>query len=141
MSFTGEFRRTIDSKGRLIVPPQMREELEEDEAVLVIAPDNCIEMHSGPGWRAYEQSLVEQRRSKPQIRAVIRRISASAHADQVDRQGRLHVPQNLRDYAGIEREVVIIGHLDRAEIWSPERFEQAAVPQDEMAGFFAELEL
>ena len=139
MSFTGEFHHTVDSKGRLIVPARMREELEDGHVVLVVSPDGCIEMYSGERWREYELKLLEQRRSRPESRAVIRRIAASAHSDQVDRQGRLQIPAHLRGHAGIERDVVVAGSLDHAEIWSPERWEQAQ--ESDLKDDFGRLEL
>jgi MraZ protein len=141
LSFTGEFRRTIDAKGRLIVPALMRSELENDTAILVVSPDGCIDMYSGDGWRDYEGKLLDQRRSNPTARAVVRRIAASAHSDQIDRQGRLHIPDHLRAWAGIERDVTVVGALDRAEIWAPERWQDAAIPEEGLRQGFGELEM
>jgi MraZ protein len=124
LSFTGEFHHTIDSKGRLIVPSRLRDKLRDDEVVLVVSPDGCIDMWSGDGWRDYERKLLEQRRSNPGNRAVIRSIAASAHTDQVDRQGRMAIPEHLRRHAGIDRDVIVVGALDHGEIWSPERYER-----------------
>ncbi len=141
MSFTGEFRRTIDSKGRLIVPSQMRGQLEDDVVTLVVGPDGCVEMWSGDEWRDYERRLLDQRRSNPTARSVVRRIAASAHTDEVDRQGRLHIPDNLREWAEVERDVVVIGQLNHAEIWNPQRWEGAAMPQDKLSEGFEQLDL
>jgi MraZ protein len=141
LSFTGEYRRTIDSKGRLIVPAQMRGELEDETVTLVASPDRCVEIWSGNEWRAYEQKLLEQRRSNAVARSVVRRIAASARADRVDRQGRLHIPDHLREWARIDRDCWVVGHLDHAEIWSPEGWEEAAMPQDQLRTGFEELDL
>lgn len=122
--FTGEFRHAIDAKGRLIVPSRMRETLTDDTVVLTRWTDGCIALFSSEGWASFERSLIEQRKNNPEARTAVRLISASAHPDTVDRQGRIGVPQHLRDHAGIDREVVITGVIDRAEIWSPERWEQ-----------------
>jgi MraZ protein len=122
LSFTGEFRHTIDSKGRLIVPSRLRDQLQDDEVVLVVSPDGCIDMWSGEAWRDYERKLLEQRRSNPGVRSAIRTIAASAHSDRVDKQGRMTIPAHLRRHAGIDRDVVVIGSFDHAEIWSPERW-------------------
>lgn len=124
LSFTGEFRHTVDAKGRLIVPARLRDELEEDRVVLAVWPDGCVAMWSGQGWRDLEQRLLDQTRSDRNVRAVVRAIAASAHSDQVDRQGRINLPQHLREHAGIERDVVIVGALDHGEIWGPDRWEQ-----------------
>lgn len=139
MSFTGEFRHTIDAKGRLIVPSRLREELENDQVVLTQWLDGCVAMWSGEGWRALERLLLEQRRTDSAARAVVRAIVASARTDEVDRQGRVMVPPHLRDLAGITRDVVVTGALDHAEIWSPEAWDRerskvASGRLDELAG-------
>lgn len=124
MSFTGEFRHTIDAKGRLIVPSRLRDELEDDKVVLVVWPDGCISLWSGPGWQNLQGELLRQSKASPANRSAIRAIASSAHTDLVDRQGRISVPQHLRDYAGIDRDVVVVGVLDHGEIWSPQRWDQ-----------------
>ena len=141
MSFTGEYRRTIDSKGRLIVPSQMRGEIEDETVTLVASPDGCVEMWSGDNWRNYERKLLEQRRSSTVARSVTRRIAASARSDRIDRQGRLHIPDHLREWAAVDRDVWVVGHLDHAEIWSPNRWEQASLPQDQLRSGFEQLDL
>lgn len=131
MSFTGEFRHTIDSKGRLIVPSRLRDALEDDTVVLVVWPDGCIGLWSGPGWQSLRAELLRQSKSSPSHRSAIRAIASSAHTDQVDRQGRINVPQHLRDYAGIDRDVVVVGVLDHGEIWSPEAWERERAKVEE----------
>jgi MraZ protein len=134
VSFTGEFRHSIDPKGRLIVPSRLRDELNDDRVVLTRWPDGCIAMWSGPGWDQFETRLLEQSRSDATARAVVRAIAASAHQDVVDRQGRISVPQNLRDHADIGRDVVVVGALDHGELWSPARWDQqqARVEQERL---------
>jgi MraZ protein len=122
LSFTGEFPRTIDAKGRLIIPSSMRDELESDKVVLVRWMNGCIGMFSGDGWRKLESDLLAQSRSSESARSVVRAVAASAHQDEVDRQGRITIPQSLRDGASITRDVVVTGALDHGEIWSPERW-------------------
>jgi MraZ protein len=124
LSFTGEFRHTIDSKGRLIVPSRLREELAGNRVVLAMWPDGCVAMWSGEGWASLEQRLMELRSSDTRARSVVRGIAASAHQDEVDRQGRISVPQHLRDYAGLVRDVVIVGALDHGEIWDPRHWDE-----------------
>ena len=120
MSFTGEFRHTIDAKGRLIVPSRMRDELGGDVAVLVTYLDGCIAMFSKEGFQRFEQQLMGLERSREESRALIRTMGSGTHDDEVDKQGRITVPGKLREYAGIEKEVVIIGAFDHAEIWNPQ---------------------
>jgi MraZ protein len=120
VSFTGEFRHTIDPKGRLIVPSRIRYELEEDKVVLTRWTNGSIAMWSGEGWRRLEQSLLEQRKADDTAQTFLRALAATAHTDSVDSQGRVTVPDALRTHAGIERECVVTGAIDHAEIWSPE---------------------
>lgn len=143
MSFTGEYRHTIDTKGRLIVPSRLRDELEEDKVVLTIWPEGCISFWSGDGWRGLEARLLEQRRSAAGNRSTIRNIAAKAHTDHVDRQGRIGVPQHLRDFAGITKECVVIGALDHGEIWSPDRWqpEEGKVAEGGLDELFDELNI
>lgn len=122
MSFTGEYRHTIDAKGRLIVPSRLRDELSGDKVTLAAWMGRCIAMWSQEGWRKIADDLLEQGKANPAARALVRRVAASAHTDVVDKQGRINVPAHLRDYAGVERECVVTGALDHGEIWSPERW-------------------
>ena len=131
LSFTGEFRHTLDAKGRLIVPARLRDELVNDQVVLTMWPDGCVAMWSGEGWRRLEGKLLEQRRSDRTARSVVRAIAASAHQDTLDRQGRVMVPQHLRNYAGVARDVVVTGALDHGELWSPERWDSTRVLEPE----------
>lgn len=126
MSFTGEFRHTIDVKGRLIVPSRLRDELEGDKVVLAKWPDGCIAVWSGPGWRGLEEKLLQLASSDSTSRRVVRAMASSAHTDEVDRQGRITVPGHLREHAGIERDVVVAGALDHGELWSPDRWDREA---------------
>ncbi len=127
MRFIGEFRHTVDAKGRLIVPSRMREQLGAGAVVLAKYFNHCIAMFSEDGWGAFETSLLELGRSKEEARDLIRTFAASAHTDEVDKQGRITVPQHLREWAGVERDVVVTGALDHAEIWSPGRWREQVV--------------
>jgi MraZ protein len=121
VAFTGKYNHTIDSKGRLIFPSRLRDELEENQAMLMPSPDPCIEVWSGEAWKDYEAKLIGQSKSDPSKRSVVRELFSAAHADKVDGQGRITITQELRDHAGITKDVVIVGSGDHAEIWDPER--------------------
>lgn len=125
MSFTGEFRHTVDAKGRLIVPSRIRDELVGDGVVLTIWLEDCIAIWSPESWGELDRSLRALGRGSKDARRLQRKIAGSAHPDQIDKQGRITVPPGLRDKAGIARDVVVVGALDHAEIWSPDRYEQA----------------
>jgi MraZ protein len=122
LALTGEFRHNIDAKGRLIVPSRLREEL-GDRVVLTTWFENCIAMWSEERFESrVAQRLLSERNSNPRLRSSARRIASSAHTDGIDGQGRISVPAGLREGAGIEREVVVVGALDHAEIWDPAKW-------------------
>ena len=120
-SFTGKFQHSIDAKGRLIVPARLRPALGGGEVVLSWWFEGCVALWSAEDWEEIESRLRAQRSSNPGTRAVVRKLSSSAHRDEIDKQGRIPVPQHLRDHAGLEKDVVVIGALNHAELWSPER--------------------
>lgn len=121
MAFTGKYNHTIDSKGRLIFPSRLRDELEDNQTMLMPSPDPCIEVWSGEAWRAYEARLLGQEKSDASKRSAVRELFSAGHSDKVDGQGRITITQELREHAGITRDVVIVGAGDHAEIWDPER--------------------
>ncbi|MGH2694036.1 MAG: division/cell wall cluster transcriptional repressor MraZ [Actinomycetota bacterium] len=131
MSFTGEFRHAIDAKGRLIVPSRMRDELTGSRVVLTRWLEDCIAVWSQEGWDEMQTKLLSAGSSSRDARNFVRMVSSSAHEDEVDKQGRITVPQRLRDLAGITRDAIVIGALNRGEIWSPERWEQQRDSVDE----------
>jgi MraZ protein len=110
----------------------MRDEIDDDSVVLVMSPEGCIDLYSGDRWAEYESQLLAQRKANPDSRTVIRRIASSAHPDRIDRQGRMTIPPHLRAHAGIEREVLVVGSFDHAEIWSPERWADDQPSDDEL---------
>lgn len=124
MSFTGEFRHTVDVKGRLIVPSRMRDTLSGDKVFLTRWLEDCIAIWSQQGWEEMEAKLLSAGSASRDARNFVRTVSSSVHMDEVDKQGRITVPQRLRDMAGITRDVVVIGALNRGEIWAPDRWEQ-----------------
>lgn len=124
MPITGRFRHTIDAKGRLIVPSRIREGLQNDDVVLVKWPDGCVAMFPEERWTELTARLLELPKSNADAREAARRLGASAHTDGIDRQGRITVPQELRDYAGIDKDVFVIGALDHGELWDPATWQQ-----------------
>jgi MraZ protein len=139
LSFTGEFRHTIDAKGRLIVPSRLRDELTGDTVVLTKYLNGCIAMWSADGWKELEGNLLQLGKSNPNARSVVRMIAASAHPDELDRQGRITIPLYLREWGGVVRDAVVTGALDHGEIWAPEKWEQETAAGDRLDELAAEL--
>jgi MraZ protein len=119
----GEYRHTIDAKGRLIVPSRFREEL-GDCFVITRGLDNCLFVYPQREWVLIERKLKALPFTKADARAFMRFFFSGAVEVEQDRQGRVLIPSNLRDYAGIKRDVVVIGVSNRVEVWSQENWEE-----------------
>ena len=124
---TGQYAHNIDAKGRLFIPAKLREELGETFHV-TIGLDHCLSIYSNESWDAFMAKLRDLPYSKAKA---LRVLSANAVDCEPDAQGRILIPAKLREYAGLTREVVVIGSFDRAEIWDAERW--AAVENDAFA--------
>lgn len=113
----GEFNHTIDVKGRLNFPSKLRDDL-GDSFIMTRGLDRCLNVYSLEEWKDLESSIKTLPRSKR--RNLERFFFAGACEAIPDKQGRIVVPQTLREYASLEKEVVITGSSDHAEIWNKE---------------------
>lgn len=110
----GEFQYALDEKGRVVVPPRFRRVL-GDQVIATRGIDPCIAVYSPAEWAKVEEALKRLSTSK---RDVTRFLLAGAVDLDLDRQGRITLPPHLRQHAGIEREVVVVGLISRVEIWN-----------------------
>ncbi len=140
--FMGEYNHTIDAKGRLIVPSKFREAL-GDTFVVTKGLDGCLFVYDNKEWNAFEEKLKSLPLTNKEARQFARFFLAGAAEVEVDKQGRILVPNILREFAQISKDVVLIGVASRIEIWSKERFEGIASfeDMDEIAEHMAELGL
>ena len=115
---TGQYAHNIDAKGRLFIPAKLREELGETFHV-TIGQDHCLSVYSDESWKNFMDRLYEQNYSKIKQ---LRPLFAYAADCEPDGQGRILIPAKLRQYADLEKEVVVIGSFDRVEIWSAQRW-------------------
>jgi MraZ protein len=116
----GEFRPTIDTKGRLNFPSKLRDDLGE-EFIITKGLDNCLCVYPMHEWEKLERKICELPSSKS--RNLQRFFFASATKAQIDSQGRLLIPQALREYASLKKDVTVIGASIRAEIWDSENYD------------------
>lgn len=137
---TGKYSHGIDAKGRLIIPSQLRKEL-GDVCYVARGADRCLNVYSEAGWQKFS-ALFE---NLPLSRAgQMRYIFANTATCEVDAQGRILLPADLRDYAGIGKSVTVIGLPGRAEIWDSEEYrrsEEAFFSGKTMAELYGELGL
>lgn len=139
--FMGEYNHTIDAKGRLIMPSKFREALGE-EFVVTKGLDGCLFVYDNDAWQVFEENLAKLPPSK-QSRQLVRFFSAGAASLEVDKQGRVLIPANLREFAGLSKDVVLIGVAGRIEIWDKTKYDETASYDDmeEIAEQMADLGL
>ncbi len=126
--FLGEYRLSLDYKGRLSVPATLRHTLRElyapDDQTLVLTKyfEHCLVVYPKAVWLEIQQQLLALR-NEASSRAFLRQFCSSASVCHLDRQGRILIPPKLRQYAMIDSDALLIGMLKKIEIWSPARWE------------------
>ncbi|MDD3897721.1 MAG: division/cell wall cluster transcriptional repressor MraZ [Syntrophomonadaceae bacterium] len=115
--FLGEYQHSLDSKGRITVPSRFREQLGE-KFVATKGLDNCIFLYPMEEWKTIEEKLKSLPFTRADVRSFARFFFSGASEMEIDRQGRTLMPVNLREYASIDKDLIIIGVGSRIEIWS-----------------------
>lgn len=139
MNVTGEYNHVLDTKGRIFIPSKLREEL-GDTFYITISVDKCLSAYSAKDWQILSDKVsampyVKQRKMRP--------LFAHAAKCDLDNQGRVLLPQNLRDYAGLEKNVTVVGCNNHAEIWDTNCWIPifaTETTQDNLAAVMEELE-
>lgn len=121
--FMGEYSHTIDTKGRLIVPSKFRELL-GDEFVLTKGLDGCLSIYPMEEWKVFEEKLKALPLTNKNARTFSRFFVAGATQCELDKQGRILVPATLREFASLEKDVVLTGNITRIEIWSKAKWSE-----------------
>jgi MraZ protein len=125
--FVGKYYNSIDSKSRLIVPAKFRDEL-RGKCVLAKALDKCLTIYTMEEWQIFADELDKLPKSNPEARVIKRHFNASAAECDIDKQGRLTIPQELKAYAGIEKDLVTVGSNKVIEVWSKEYWDDQLDP-------------
>ncbi|MBQ6495794.1 MAG: division/cell wall cluster transcriptional repressor MraZ [Firmicutes bacterium] len=125
--FVGKYYNSIDNKSRLIVPAKFRDEL-RGKCVLAKSLDKCLTIYTMEEWKTFADELDTLPKSNPEARVLKRHFNASAAECDVDKQGRLTIPQELKDYAGIDKELVTVGSNKVIEVWSKEYWNEQLDP-------------
>lgn len=137
--FLGRFAHNLDSKGRLAVPARFRASL-EDGLVLTRGLDRCVAAYPMTAWEELAGKVSALPMTDPNARHFRRMVFAEAANLALDGQGRVVVPPELREYAGIDREAVVIGVHTSFEIWSPSGWEaMQALVDDESDAIVSQL--
>ena len=125
--FYGEYLHTIDRKGRLILPAKIRDSASGnfiDKFFITRGLDGCLFMFAEEEWRLQEQKFKSLPITKQQARTFNRLYFSGAVEVTADKQGRILIPQFLKDFAGIRRDVMIVGVSSRIEIWSKDKWQE-----------------
>lgn len=140
----GEYEHSVDQKGRLIMPSKLREKLGE-KFVVTKGLDGCLFVYSLTEWEIFEGKLKALPISNKNARDFTRFFLAGATECEIDKQGRFLIANNLREFAGLDKDVVIIGLTTRLEIWDKEKWKQCSsnenISAEEIAENMSELGL
>ena len=121
--FISEYSHSLDSKNRMIVPVKLRDELGE-RFVITKGLDGCLYAYPEKEWKILEEKLKRLPLTNKEARSFVRFFFSGACEVEIDKQGRGLIPLNLKEYAGIEKDIVSIGALTKVEIWSKEKWQE-----------------
>lgn len=134
--FIGEYRHTIDTKKRLALPAKFRKELGK-EAIITRGLDNCLVIYTLKEWQTMSDKLGKLPASQLEARGFARIMLAGAMAVELDNLGRILIPEYLKTYASLEKNVVICGLYNRLEIWDAQKWETYKDNVEKEVGDFA----
>ena len=124
---TGKYEHTVDAKGRVFVPAKFRADLQGD-LIIVRGLDDCLVLYNKEQWDAFIKKL--EAYGEMQMKKIKRFILASAFNTELDAQGRIVISSDLREYAGIKREIYFVGLNNCVEIWHPDKFNEISDESD-----------
>ena len=125
----GEYSHNLDAKGRVSVPAKFREDLGHT-FIVTKGLDNCLFAYSKEEWKTFEEKLKNLPLTNMNARNFIRFFFSGATECEIDKQGRINIPQNLREYASLSKDVYIIGVSTRVEIWDQEKWDNYTSPEN-----------
>jgi len=134
--FVGQYCHNIDAKGRLAVPAKFRSELKK--AVVTRGLDNCLFLYPQKEWEALAQKIAASPIGRANARSFSRFMLAGAMEVEFDSQGRIILPEYLRQFAGLEKNTVILGVYNRLEIWDQSKWEAYQSTAEENSSEIAE---
>lgn len=121
---TGEFRCSLDEKGRLLIPARMRAEVLGSMVVLTRGVENCLWFFAPEEWKTFSEKLIGSTSLfQEESRLIQRRMIAPAQETEIDKAGRIVVPPTLREYAALKKECIILGLKKYVEVWSEESYQ------------------
>jgi MraZ protein len=134
--FLGEYQHSVDEKGRVVMPAKFRRGL-DDGVVVTKGQEHCLYVFPAARWEEEVTRLSRLPRTNRRNRNYTRSLFGGASDQELDRQGRIQVPAPLRAYAGLDKDVVVVGVADHVEIWDVTAWSRVSVEADES---YAEIE-
>lgn len=122
--FLGEYLRTKDNKGRVFIPSNFREGLTGGIVISKGFDEKCLFLFSKDSWKKLQEKILSGPIAKKNLQEFSRWFFSSAKEAEIDPQGRIKIPQNLEEHAGLERDIVLVGISDRIEIWAKEKWDK-----------------
>ena len=135
--FIGEYHHTLDEKGRMSIPIKFRAAL-SDGAVVTRGLDRSLFLYTKSEWEALAAKLAALPFGQSDTRAFARLMLAGAMEVEIDKSGRVNVPEYLRTYAGLKKDVVVVGLYNRMELWDEETWKTYATKTEEQGNAIAE---
>lgn len=137
-SLMGTYNHVMDAKGRMSFPTKLREILGAG-FVVTTGVEGCLYVYSAEEWTKFTEKLSTLSGAKG--RQLIRKFAANADTPEVDKQGRILIPQTLRNHAGLSHDITVIGALNHAEIWDTAQYEEynSSFSEEELADALSEL--
>jgi MraZ protein len=127
--FVGTFEHSLDDKGRIVMPATFRPQLAEKGFLSQL--DACLGLWTEGGFAEVAQRLTDKIREGLAPQEAMRAFAANAHEVKLDSQGRITIPERLRQFAGLERDAVVIGNIGRVEVWDAARWADVRTRADE----------
>ena len=118
--FMGTYNNSIDAKNRMIVPAKLRNQFKGDQCVITIGMEHCLCIYTREDWDRLCEKFMGIPESDLQARRFVRAVTGNAAEYEFDSQGRIIIPDNLREYAGIKKELVSVGVMTKIEVWAKE---------------------
>ena len=128
--FFGRYEHSLDDKGRVILPSKFRGSFEHG-GYLTQYTDGCLSLWTPEQFDQQMENMKERAAISKQDRNLVRLWASTSHELEIDRQGRMAIPARLRDYAGLVADVLLLGAIDRVELWNRQTWDEKVLPEEE----------
>ncbi|MDX1577421.1 MAG: hypothetical protein R3266_03010 [Gemmatimonadota bacterium] len=129
--FLGSFLHQLDAKGRVSLPAPFRRGREGESFVLIQTQPDALSLYPDDAWTEVQAELREMSKRQPDLRNQVLRVTAGAMEVVPDKQGRILIPEKMREAVPLGTEALVVGAINHIEIWDPKRFEERTRPSDE----------